>query len=143
MSLLGWHYVWRYTRKEDLVRVVDLPCPKAFQNEWVLLEPCGSGTRITLRTGFSWDGCSVVPDAPGTEDASGVHDALLQFRRAISLAWGIPCSAFIAWANNAFRNIMRQDKSPVADLYYWGVVILGPAYRLYKRVVQSLKQFLR
>ena len=124
-----WEYSFKYTLDTDLVRIVDLKCPAPFENGWFKLEPISDKqTRTTCKKGYSWDGCSVVPDAPRTKDASCNHDEIYQFAEDIAKAWGCSVNTVLYWGNHAFLQIMRQDKSPVAGLYYAGVQIFGPLY---------------
>ena len=124
-----WEYDWKLTLPEDLVIDLDLDCPAPFENMWLKLESLGFGKcRATIRQGYSWDGCSVVPDAPGTKVASCFHDTIYQFVKDIAKAWGKSEWSTLYWANRGFLLIMRRDKSPVAGLYCWGVQIFGPAY---------------
>ena len=126
-----WQYDWKLTLSADVVRFVDLPCPHIWENKFMRVEPdpapeCQNlRTKITMRAGYSWDGCSVVPDAPGTHDASCVHDGGYQFCAAIASAWNMSQAAELQWFNKAFLQIMRQDKCPVAGLYYTGVYLFG------------------
>jgi hypothetical protein len=124
-----WEYKWKITLPADLVVEVDLDCRAVFENEWFRIEPLDPGkTRMTCKKGYSWDGCSVVPDAPGTERASCIHDELYQWAAPIANAWGCTVNTVLYWANHAFLQVMRQDKSPVAGLYYAGVQVFGPLY---------------
>ena len=126
-----WAYDWKLTLSDDLMCDTPLDAPKQFQNDWLTILPepiSGRGCLIIVREGYSWDGCSVVPDAPGTRRASCVHDALYQFSRQIADAWGWSVNQVLRWANKAFRWLMHKDHCPVTGLYYAGVSIFGTAY---------------
>ena len=127
-----WKYQWKWTLGSDLVRVVDLPVRAPVETEWLSIGATSDGkAQITVRKGYSWDGCSIVPDAPRSKWASCCHDACYQYADALALAWGISQGAALAWADKAFLQIMRQDKCPVAGLYYAGVRVLGRPYRFF------------
>ena len=126
----GWQYNWKLTRERALMRFVDVQFPGAFANEWLQITPLPgqSRTLIEVAKGYSWDGCSIVPDAPGTHDASCVHDALYQFKDDLCRSWNLDWPDLRRLADMAFRDIMRRDKSPVSGLYYIGVRLFGGVF---------------
>jgi hypothetical protein len=127
-----WKYVYKYTLGADKVYIVRMPGAKYFKNKWIEIIPLsGDRAEIRITAGYSWNGCSVVPDAPGTKDASGIHDPLYQFVKEIAGAWGVSVATVLRLADDIFLEVMRQDKCPVAGLYYAGVRILGRPYRFF------------
>lgn len=138
-----WRYDWKLTLSEDLTLEVNLAMPAhcpAFNNLWVHLESVGPNrVQITVRKGYSWDGCSIVPDAPGTRKASCVHDAIYQFAEAIATAFGWPVREVLRWADETFLQVMRQDHCPVAKLYYVGVRLFGGAFHSLARWLREEK----
>ena len=65
-----------------------------------------------------------------TRDADDTSP-LLNRRAWMALAWGTSQGAALAWADKAFLQIMRQDKCPVAGLYYAGVRVFGRPFRFF------------
>lgn len=90
---------------------------------WVYLQTDG---RITFKQGYCWDGCTVVPDAPGTEAPSLVHDGLYQLTREGHL----PKSLVRKLSDKTFHQMMQENQvSPfICWLYYRGVRALGWAF---------------
>ena len=68
---------------------------------------------ITIKKGYSWNGCSYVPDFKGTYYASLIHDALYQYRINRNIA------------DLVFYDLMKRDKSKVSWIYYKGVYFFG------------------
>jgi hypothetical protein len=127
-----WKYAYKYTLGEDKFYIVRMPGAQAFQNKWIEIIPLAEGlAQVRITAGYSWNGCSVVPDAPGTKDASGIHDPLYQFSKEIAKAWGVSVGVVIGLADDAFLEIMRRDKCPVAGLYYAGVRVFGRPFRFF------------
>ena len=127
-----WKYAYKYTLGEDKFYIVRMPGAKYFQNKWIEIIPLAEGlAQVRITAGYSWNGCSVVPDAPGTKDASGIHDPLYQFSKEIAKAWGVSVGVVIGLADDAFLEIMRRDKCPVAGLYYAGVRVFGRPFRFF------------
>lgn len=124
-----WNYSWKLTLSSELVRFVNVPAPGRFQNSWLTIDPVDrKRTEIRVAAGYSWDGCSIVPDAPGTHDASCIHDAIYQFGERIACAWNCDFSDVRAIADKSFSQIMRQDRCPVRGMYYAGVRLFGGAF---------------
>jgi len=128
-----WRYRWKITVRADRVRYTAVSCPGGrWENEWGIVEPDPdrpkTHTKLTLKSGYSYDGCSVVPDAPGTEDASGFHDLVYQFMEAIACQWNKRLSVVRSFADHVFSDLMRQDKCPVRGLYFTGVRLFGGAF---------------
>jgi hypothetical protein len=127
-----WKYAWKYTLGKDEFFIVHMPGAQYFQNEWLEIIPLSEGrAQVRIKAGYSWNGCSVVPDAPGTKRASCLHDALYQFSKEISKAWGVSVAAVLRMADDVFLEIMRRDKCPVAGLYYAGVRVFGRPFRFF------------
>jgi hypothetical protein len=115
-----------------------MPGAKHFQNKWMEIIPlAGDRAQVRISAGYSWNGCSWVPDAPGTKDASGIHDPMYQFSKEIAAAWGVRTSVVIGLADDAFLDVMRRDHCPVAGLYYAGVRVLGRPYRFFSSLFSS------
>lgn len=132
-----WKYAWKFTLTADLVRVAQFHLHATFDNQWVRIEPDGPRrTKITVKAGYSWDGCSVVPDAPGTRDASCIHDSIYQFSDQIGCQWNIERHKILDFGDEIFLQVMRQDKCPVAYLYYMGVRTFGGAFNLLGRALK-------
>ena len=124
-----WEYKWRYTLPADLILDVLVSAPCAVSCQWGTITPITPAmTRFVLKKGYSWDGCSVVPDAPGTENASCLHDFLCQYSERIASLFGWSENKTLYWANGAFFKVMRMDDCPVARLYYVGVQLFCPLY---------------
>ena len=68
---------------------------------------------VTIKKGYSWNGCNFVPDFKGTYYASLLHDALYQYKIKRSIA------------DKIFLDIMRRDKFVGGWVYYKGVRIFG------------------
>jgi hypothetical protein len=133
-----WKYAWKYTLPADAFIIISAPKAQAFQNEWMEIIPLSEGrAQFRIFTGYSWDGCSIVPDAPGTEAASCLHDALYQFSAEIAAAWGVSVGVVIGLADAAFLEVMRRDKCPVAGLYYAGVRVFGRPFRFFSSLFSS------
>ena len=125
-----WRYAWKFTLPADAFIFISSPGAQAFQNEWLDIIPLSEGrAQFRLFAGYSWDGCSIVPDAPGTKCASCLHDVMYQFSKEIAEAWGVSVGVVIGLADAAFLEVMRRDHSPVAGLYYAGVRIFGRPFR--------------
>ena len=81
-----------------------------FSNDWIMV--CNG--FITVKIGYSWDGCTFAPDPIETHIASCVHDAFYQFH-------------FITRkrADKAFYDLLKQNKFPFAKIYYISVRLFG------------------
>jgi hypothetical protein len=133
-----WRYSWKYTLGRDDFFIVHMPGAKAYRGQWMEIIPlAGDRAQVRISAGYSWDGCSIVPDAPGTKAASCLHDALYQFSKEIAAAWGVRTSVVIGLADDAFLAIMRRDHCPVAGLYYAGVRFFGRPYRFFSSLFGS------
>ena len=127
-----WRYAWKFTLTEDAFIIISSPGAQAFQNEWLDIIPLSEGrAQFRLFAGYSWDGCSIVPDAPGTKRASCLHDVMYQFADDIAMTWKVSGGTVLAIADAAFLEVMRQDKCPVAGLYYAGVRVFGRPFRFF------------
>ena len=69
---------------------------------------------VTIKRGYSWDGCTFAIDTDATDIASCVHDAFYQFN-------------FITRkrADLAFYDLLKQNKFPFAKIYYISVRLFG------------------
>lgn len=130
-----WKYAWKFTLPADEFYIVRMKGAKYFSNEWVEIVPLSEGrAQVRISAGYAWDGCSVVPDAPGTKRASCLHDALYQFSDDIAARWLLDQSDVLRLADDAFLEIMRRDRCPVAGLYYAGVRVFGRPVRFFSRL---------
>lgn len=130
-----WKYAWKFTLAADEFYIVEMRGAKYFSNEWLEIVPLSEGrAQVRISAGYSWDGCSVVPDAPGTKRASCLHDAMYQFSEDIAAQWLLHDSEVLALADLAFREIMRRDGCPVSGLYYAGVRVFGRPFRFFSRL---------
>ena len=68
---------------------------------------------ITIKKGYSWNGCSYVPDFQSTYYASLIHDALYQYHIGKKIA------------DKVFFDIMKRDGFYLKYVYYYGVVMFG------------------
>ena len=127
---------WNYTLTAPAVFVFDVAHAGLvpFHNDWIAIALTWDGTRetvtVTLAVNYAWDGCSVVPDYPGTLEASAVHDALYQFSEAIAAAWGRWAPAVLMWADNRFYDAMAWYRVPwyIRWTYRAGVGCFGLIY---------------
>jgi hypothetical protein len=85
------------------------------------------GHYATIKAGYAWDGCSMVPTPAFMLLASLWHDCLGQFRQ-------LPClkSRLTGRRWNAlFRQLGHVSGGRVVPAVYWfGLVIFNPAYQL-------------
>lgn len=128
-----WNYVWKYVNDAEKVRFVPVRCPgKRWENKWGIVEPDPerpkTHSRLTMKVGYAWDGCSIAPDAPGTKDGSGFHDLIYQFIELLACAWNVPVSVARRFGDRCFNELMRQDKCPVRGLYFGAVRVVGGAF---------------
>jgi hypothetical protein len=138
MKLFGWEYAWGYVLPADLVREVPIPAPGAYYGRWLRITPAGPGrTRLALRATYKWDGCTGVPDPPGSKDGSALHDAIYQFAEKIAAECGCTVSEVLQFGDAVFEFILRQDKCPVAGLYSSVVRWVGVHYHYARRWVRS------
>ena len=129
---------WKYTLENDLEQgVADAAAPH-FSNPWLAIERDGAGTRIRVRAGYAWDGCTCAPDLPGTRLASCLHDAVYQFAEAIAAASGWSVRAVLRWGDRIFRDRMRADGAarPVVWLYFVAVRLFGHLFHLAARLIR-------
>ena len=114
------------------------PC---FQNRWLRIEPHSEPEQpafLEVSAGFAWDGCSLVPDMPGTYRAACIHDAVYQFAEDIADANQMTVGAVLRWADSVFYAMMIMDGAGafVARLYYAGVSIFGWTYHKLARAIR-------
>ena len=81
-----------------------------YSNEWISIV----NGYITIREGYSWNGCTFAPDFETTLDASCVHDAFYQFHFAPRKV-----------ADKVFYDLLKQNKFIFAKIYYISVRIFG------------------
>ena len=133
-----WRYSWKYTLGRDDFCIVHMPGAKPYSGQWLEIIPIsGDRSQVRITQGYSWDGCSIVPDAPGTKAASCLHDALYQFSAEIAAAWGVSAWTVLRLADDIFLEIMRRDDCPVAGLYYAGVRVFGRPFRFFSSLFGS------
>jgi hypothetical protein len=72
------------------------------------------GKTLTIYNGYSWNGCTAVPDYKETYNASLLHDFLYQYK---------PVKRAIA--DRIFYNQLKADGFKAAGLYYAGVRLFG------------------
>ena len=80
-----------------------------FNNEWISIV----NGYITIREGYSWNGCTLAPDFETTLDASCVHDAMYQFELDKELS------------DKTFYDLLKQNKFIFAKIYYISVRLFG------------------
>ncbi len=128
-AMSGWAYHWRLRLPSPLTRTVIGICPP-FHNHWLTITPKNDCTiDLRLEAGWQWNGVSVAPDAPGTHDATAIHDCCYRYLKAIAAAWGMTEQAVRKILDDWFLQIMQQDACPVADLYYDVVRRVGGIYQ--------------
>ena len=111
-----------------------------WSGEWLSIrrvpgrETCDSWV-LDLAAAFPWDGCTGVPDAAGTDDASALHDAVYQAAELIAQVAGWSVRKVLRWADEVFLERMLDDGSApaVAYTYYAGVRLLGGLYHGLRR----------
>ena len=80
-----------------------------YSNKWVMV--CNG--FVTIKSGYSWDGCTFAIDTKKTYIASCVHDALYQFKVNKDKA------------DLAFYDLLKQNKFLFAKFYYISVKLFG------------------
>ena len=80
-----------------------------FSNNWLMI--CNG--YITIKKGYSWDGCTFAPDTKSTYEASCVHDALYQFKIDKQKR------------DLAFYDLLKQNGFTLAKIYYISVRLFG------------------
>ena len=101
------HY--KFTLKEPLHTYSSELKEVYFSNDWLMV--CNG--FITVKKGYSWDGCTFAPDTKDTYEASCVHDALYQF------------NINRLKADLTFYDLLKQNKFPFAKTYYISVRLFG------------------
>ena len=112
-----------------------------FSNEWLDIRTLANGLiNITIAPGYSWDGCTLAPDLPGTYAGGALHDALYQFVDEIVKAWpGWTVLRVLRLADAIFFERMIADGAGrfVAMIYTGAVRIVGYPFnrlmRLFRR----------
>lgn len=120
---------WRYTTLRTTRIKIDVPSDEtiSFRDrhgiEWTRLAPtiCGK-TLKTIREGYSWDGATKVPDC-GLYLETLHHDSDYQFMRTEHF----PFSR--RECDDAFLDLMKLAKFPLAIVYWRGVRMFGGAFR--------------
>ena len=100
---------YKFTLDYDLTAYSHTLKDVYFASEWLFL----NGGHITVKRGYSWDGCTFAPDTKETYAASCVHDAMYQFKidREVS--------------DNAFYELLKQHGFRYAKFYYISVRLFG------------------
>ena len=120
---------WKYTTLRTTRVRIDFPIGEtiSFRDkngiEWMRFTPtvCGK-TLMTICEGYSWDGATIVPDFCQML-ATLVHDVLYQFR----LTEHFPFSR--RECDDAFLDLMKLDRFPLAVIYWRGVRMFGGAFK--------------
>ena len=139
---------WNYVTTAPCVYVFGLKhtaIPKEFHHRWFSVDRArdadgGETVVITVAKDYAFDGCSVVPDFPGTVEASLVHDALYQFADDLARAWSWSVWSVLRFADLRFADVMVFYKVPAAlrRTYYAGVVVFGWVYNRGAKLVRWL-----
>ena len=126
---------WTYTLEEDLWHQTHEVVAWEFRNALLSITRYRGITLLIVREGYSWDGCSLAPDARGTYWASCLHDAIYQFSEAIAAASGLTVKQVLEWGDRIFKERMIQDgaRSWIVWLYYHTVRRVGYAYHVAAR----------
>ena len=121
---------WKYRLDGDIEHSIADEAAPRFSNPWLTIERDGDRTRIRVRAGYAWDGCTGAPDLAGTRQASCLHDAVYQFAEAIGAASGWSVRAVLRWGDQLFRERMQADGAarPVVWLYFLAVRLFGYAF---------------
>lgn len=113
---------WNYTNKKLLfVQIHGMPVsdPVGFYDDegrlWLTLNKNG----LFIEAGYSWDGCTGVPDKDEAMLACFVHDALCQFKNAEQM----PLTK--RQIDEIFYLIMKASGFCGAWLYWAGVRMMG------------------
>lgn len=86
------------------------------------------GDTLTVKAGYSWDGCTHAIDADWNMRASLFHDALYQSKKC-----GFKTADW--WViDEMFRKMMKQDGASLIqrNTYYYAVRSFGALYKLEK-----------
>jgi hypothetical protein len=110
------------SEQTDLRGYGDLAIPSHDATPWVALSNDGV---LSIRAEYSWDGCTMVPDPPGTQRASLYHDALYQLHRE-----GLLPLRARKQSDVVFKRYLVRDRAPwwARLLYYRGVRVFGGAF---------------
>ena len=100
---------YKHTLKESLYTYSIELKDVYFSNNWLMV--CNG--FITIKSGYSWDGCTFAPDTIKTHIASCVHDACYQFK----------INRFKS--DRCFYDLLKQNKFPFAKIYYISVRLFG------------------
>lgn len=106
--------VFKYTLTEDYVIGVNIHPPFVIMTDFIQLTPAG---QMTIKKGYSWDGCSGPTHDDSTNQRGGlVHDALYQLFREEEL----DRVEYRAEADRLLRMICGEDGMNVfRRFYYW------------------------
>jgi len=121
---VSFRRLYKFQTNEDSVfqtRVIGYEAE--VEGGWVRLEEDG---RIFFKAGYSWNGCSLVPDLPGTEMPSQVHDGIYQLVQE----GRIPKKHNRKLGDLTFRDMMKDNDviHPIRWLFYLGVRVGGWAF---------------
>lgn len=127
---------WKYTLTEDYVlkvNNVDFGCftlvchdlDTGRNRPYVT----GCGDTLTIFKGYSWDGCTAVPDYSWNLEASLVHDALYQSKKCDG---GEACEITWYQVDRLFLNMMKNLGASwiQRNTYYAGVRTFGFFFKL-------------
>ncbi len=124
-------HVWRYQLSKTYHYKHSIFEGITFANDWLSI----SDGKISIQSGYAWDGCSPkcdlfglftigTPDGtlrfgkPWTYHASLVHDVLCQFRHDITLSK--------QQVTQIFNDQLAECQWPLRRLYVWAVNTFGP-----------------
>jgi hypothetical protein len=101
---------YRYTLKNNFcIYISDLKGVQ-YVCEWGIIYD----GLLTIKKGYSWDGCTCAIDTDRTYSACLVHDFLCQFRPIVR-----------AKRDAIFYKILRANKFELSKLYYYAVKFYG------------------
>ena len=124
-------FAYRYVLEEDTAINVpgyDFGTWNAYGKEDGELYITAEGSKLTIKKGYAWDGCTHAVDASWNMRASLFHDALYQAKKC-----GFKTASWLV-IDRLFREIMKQDGANLFErnLYYYAVRSFGAAYKLEK-----------
>jgi hypothetical protein len=110
---------WKYRLVEPVVRRTEI-VGNFINTDYIYLAEDG---RLTLKTGYAWDGATGVPDTPEIMEASAIHDALYQLMRLEFLGR----EKYFEYANHLLCTMCLEKgmKLEAAKHILWGVQTFG------------------
>lgn len=116
---------YRFTLAAPQIIALSQPPAAPLINDWITIGPNGV---LWIKSGYAWDGCSIVPDGPRGSDglpitwkASLIHDALYQYAIGNGTYTRAQADAF-------FREALHDCGFAFRGLYYVGVRLFGGLY---------------